>query len=385
MRALLVLVVAGAACHADPGGVCKSGAAGPFTKQTLDTAYRGEGVAVFDVDHDGALDLVTDQFWYAGPSFVPHEIRTPETFDPAATFAHDFGVYPLDVDGDGWTDIVVAPHPTDVMVWYRNPGRDVHWTPYVITPAGVAGLENPMVVDLFGDGHPVLLMTDSAQGIVGWYTPPADPTQPWLLHAISGAGFPAAAAFAHGIGAGDVDGDGRLDVLTSFGWFQQTADPARWIEHDFSFGDAQCSRMYAYDVDADGKPDVLCSRPHDYGLYWFRQLPGPTFEPHLIDDSISELHTLRLDDLDGDGVPEIIVGKRWLAHVASQGFDPGAHDRVLLVYYSIGRCAVGPTFERHEIDGDSGLGTQFTVVDIDGDGQLDLVTASKKGLFVFRR
>jgi hypothetical protein len=383
MRALLVFALASAACHSDAGGVCKSGAAGAFTKQTLDTAYRGEGVAVFDVNRDGVLDLVTDQFWYAGPSFAPHEIRTPETFDPMVTVAKELAVYPQDVDGDGWTDIIVAPHPTDVMYWYRNPGRDEHWTPYVITPAGVAGLETPMVVDLFGDGRPVLLMSDSVQGLLGWYTPPADPTQPWLLHPISGIGYPATGPFEHGIGAGDVDGDGRLDVLTSYGWFQQTADPARWIEHDVSFGTKHCSRMYAYDIDADGKADVLCSSPHDYGLYWFRQVSGE-FEPHLIDDSISELHTMGLDDLDGDGVPEIIVGKRWLAHVAPY-FDPGAHDPALLVYYSIGRCPIGPTFERHTIDDDSGLGTQFVVTDVDGDGKVDVVAANKKGLFLFRQ
>ena len=378
-------------------GACISAPTGvpAFTKRTLDKEYRAEGVGAFDVNTDGHVDIVTDQYWYEGPDLTPHEIRTPVTFVPTANYADCFGVFPRDLDGDGFTDIIVAPHVTDAMYWYRNPAgaRDTHWTQHLITPAGVAGLETPYVVDLFHDGGPpVLLSTDSSAHLIGWYEPQSDPTLPWVMHpiSVSGSSFVGYLPFTHGIGVGDVDRDGLLDVLTGTGWFQQTSDRTKWNWKPVVFGPdpgASCSRMYAFDFDGDGQNDILCARPHDYGLFWFQQVKptagaDPTFTRQLIDDTLSEMHALRFDDLDADGIPEIITGKRYLAH--ADGSDPGGHDPALLVYYSVhdvGTPAV--SFERHLVDDDSGIGGTFSIADVDGDCKQDLVTANKKGLYFF--
>jgi hypothetical protein len=361
-----------------------------YDKSVIDTAYRSEGVAVFDVDLDGNMDIVTEQFWYAGPSFVPHEIRTPEAFDPATSFCSSFAIIGWDVDEDGWEDIVVAPHVNgDPMLWYRNPrGVDVHWESHVLARRGAAGLETPIVVDLFGDERPILISSDSNLGILGWQVPGFDPTQPWPLHPISGENFPGAAMAVHGIGAGDVDGDGRLDVLTGYGWFQATDDHDVWQWHEVPFGPDRCSRMFAIDLDNDGLADIVCSRPHGYGLHWFHQLQPPVigerkFVERSIDESVSQMHALRVDDLDDDGIPEIVSGKRWWAH--GEGTDPGVDDPAVVVSYSIKHTANGPSFERSIIDDDSGVGTQFAIADVDSDGRLDIVTSNKKGLFYFRR
>lgn len=347
-----------------------------FTKLVIDAEFRSEGVAVFDVDHDGHGDVVTDQFWYRGPDFTPHEIRVPEVFDPLG-YSKSVSAWGDDIDKDGWVDLVVAPFPTDAMYWYRNPqGADEHWTPYLIAPALSAGTEQPIYVDLFGDQHRVAVMGHEPTLSLAWFEPAADPYAPWSMHSISGNGFGGAARFAHGVGMGDVNGDGLSDVLTTTAWFEQTADRESWSRHDLPIGPDPCSTMFAYDVDGDMRGDLLCAHPHSYGLDWWQQQADGAFVRQSIDDSISQLGSMGLADLDDDGVPEIVTGKNWWAHPPALG-DPGVDDPALLVYYSL------PGLERHEVDADSGVGRQVTIGDVAGDARPDIIESTKKGTFVF--
>ncbi len=365
------------------GAACGDNAAAVpvFFKQTLDPEFRAEGVAIFDVDRDGVMDVVTDQFWYRGPDFAPVEIRPPQVYD-VGIYSDSVGAWGEDIDGDGWTDLVVAPFPTNASYWYRNPeGGGGHWTAFPIAPPLATGMESPVFADLLGDGRRVLIAGDESDFTLAWYEPGPDPTAPWIRHAISEPGFGGAYRFSHGLGLDDVDGDGRRDVLTTTGWFQRTADRTRWPFHPYTLGADPCSNMFARDLDGDGRADLICPHPHTYGLELWRQGPDGTFAAQVIDDTISQLHALGLEDLDGDGAPELVTGKNYFAHAYG---DPGLEDPALLVYYKLRPDGAGGTLvERHVIDDDSGVGRTMTTGDVDGDRRPDIVTTNKKGLHVF--
>lgn len=352
--------------------------AGAWKKLVVEPAFRSEGVAVFDVDRDGRADIVTEQFWYRAPEFTPNPIRAnAQPYDPETEYSQSFAVFGGDVDRDGWTDAIVVGFPGAPAVWYRNPHDDsTPWTSHVITDT--ANVETPIWADLFGDGRHELVLGIEATQTLAWLEPAGDPTAPWTVHPISAPGFFGAARFAHGLGAGDVDGDGIVDILTSEGWFRGPMSSSSPTWKPFLFHSNECAEMYVWDVNGDRLPDVISSNPHHYGVWWWEQNAAGTFTEHVIDDSFSESHAMRVDDLDGDGVPEIITGKRFYSHGKN---EKGALDPAVVVIYR----RSGSGFVREVIDDASGVGTQFEIADVTGDGRPDIVTSNKHGLFRFAR
>ncbi|HEV2353742.1 MAG TPA: VCBS repeat-containing protein, partial [Puia sp.] len=135
-------------------------------------------------------------------------------------------------------------------------------------------------------------------------------------------------------------------------------------------------------VRGNGVNDIISSSAHNYGIWWHE----PTSDPkvwihHLIDSSVSETHSLAMEDLNGDGHPDLVTGKRYYAH---NGEDPGGHDAAILNWFEF-RPGPRPAWVRHEIDDDSGVGEQVLIRDMNGDGKPDLVIADKKGVFWFEQ
>ncbi|MCL4414351.1 MAG: VCBS repeat-containing protein, partial [Actinobacteria bacterium] len=191
----------------------------------------------------------------------------------------------------------------------------------------------------------------------------------------------------HGMGCGDVNGNGRMDLVLSKGWLEAPEDTwaGQWTWHpEFELGTASVEIVVA-DVNGDGLADLIVGQAHGYGLDWWEQRAsgaGRSWVRHPIDPGNSQFHDLRWVDLDGDGECELVTGKRYRAH---NGHDPGAYDPVGIYYYKW----TGEGFSKQVIDYGparvaTGCGIDFEVCDIDGDGRLDIVAPGKDGLFLFR-
>jgi hypothetical protein len=382
-----------------------------WKKSVLDKAFRSEGVAVADVNRDGKTDILTGEMWYEAPDWKPHEIQQPGNYgDGAAGYSHSFACWAEDLNGDGWPDLIVIDFPGTPCYWLENPkGKPGHWKKHVIWHSACD--ETPLYADLFGTGKRVLVMgwqpvrklvegpkdryalqTTENEGQMAYFTPGKDPTALWEMHPISPPGQQGRGTFrySHGLGVGDLNGDGRPDVLCTDGWWEQPAkvEGQPWKFHAFKAPLPPCADMFAYDMDGDGLPDVLCSSAHQYGIWWAQQkrgTDGTTFlRKDLFPKLVSQTHALHFVDIDGDGLKDLVTGKRWWAHGPRGDADPNAAPKIY--WFKARKSADGLTsFEPHEIDGDSGIGTQFVVADVNGDGLLDVVTSNKRGTFLFEQ
>jgi hypothetical protein len=369
-----------------------------WKKTVLDAVFRAEGVAVADVNRDGKLDVLIGEAWYEAPTWKRHEIQPLGKYDGLHGYSHTFACWAEDLNGDGWPDVIVIDFPGTPCYWLENPrGSEGHWKKHAIWHS--ACNETPQYVDLLGTGKRVLVMGfqphgQEHMGQMAYFSPAADPTAPWEMHPISepsapGKEAPGTFRFSHGLGVGDVNGDGRLDVICTGGWWEQPAqaDGSPWKFHRADLGEA-CADMFAYDIDGDGKADVVSSSAHKFGIWWYQQRAGSgdftTFIRHdLFPKLVSETHALHCVDINGDGLKDLVTGKRFWSHGRN---EPGSDGPAMLYWFEAKRDRDGMVhFTPHAIDNDSGIGTQFVVADINGDRLPDVVVSNKKGVFVFEQ
>ena len=368
-----------------------------FEKIVLTDQYLCDGINAGDFNRDGKPDIVAGPYWYAGPDFKQrHEFypMTPQALE--ANPSNSLFSFVYDFNGDTWPDILVLGRVLHHQAfWYENPqGKAGPWKQHFVTHR-VYG-EAPDFTDVDGDGKPEILA--HWEGRWGWWAPdPADPTRPWQFHGITEAGK--LAEYYHGSGYGDINGDGRVDLVINDGWWEQPVSRGQpWIAHRGKFSQGKGgAQIRVSDVNGDGLNDVITAiDAHGWGLSWFEQLKAGdgaiTFKEHRImgDRSeekefgvaFSQPHALCLADLDGDGLLDIVTGKRRWAHGPKGDVEPMATP--VNYWFQLTRDRTkGATFIPHLIDDASALGTQVIAADVNGDGIPDVLTASKLGAFVF--
>ena len=362
-----------------------------FKKSVLDTAFRSEGVAVGDFNKDGQQDIAAGYVWYQAPDWKMMRTgdKAPE-YDPLS-YSHAFQTFADDLNGDGWADILIVDWPGAQTWWLENPQKpNTEWPKHTLTL--VTNNESPQYLDVDGDGKRDLLAAfspdpanfDGPQRRMAFMSRKQDAFEPWTILAVSAPGAPGTNRYSHGLGLGDVNGDGRNDILSPQGWWEAPEDrrAGEWKFHPAPLGE-NCAQMYAFDFDGDGDNDVLSTAAHAVGMWWHEQLPEGKWQTHEISKDFTQTHALCLADINSDGLPDFVTGKRWWAHGPKGDINP--NDPAVLAWFELKRDNGKPTWTKHQFDHDSGVGTQFEVTDVNGDGLLDVVTSNKKGVYLFEQ
>lgn len=352
-----------------------------FKKQMI-AAESFESVAVFDVNNDGNPDIVSGAFWYEGPGFSKkHFIGNVKRTGKNGEYWDDFATIALDVNGDGRMDFVTGDWFSKSIRWRENPGNDGQWKTHFIDSTGNVECIQGWDVDHDGTieivpntpGHPLKFfkLENDAQG---------KPTGKFRKIMV-------ARTQGHGLGFGDINGDGRGDFVVSDGWLEAPKDPlkGKWVLHqEFSLGTASVP-ILVEDVNGDGKNDLIVGQAHGYGLDWYEQKTDKSahriWVKHPIDPFDSQFHTMQWVDIDHDGKKELITGKRYRAH---NGGDPGSADPIGLYYFKWN----GESFTKNDISygplgQGKGTGLFFAIADLHHSGRKDIIVAGKDGLCVF--
>ena len=414
-----------------------------WRKIPLTDKFYSEGANAADFNGDGKSDVVYGPYWWAGPDFKQrYEIFKPTGKGPEGSWKPDneysrdaFFAFTYDFNNDGAPDYLVYGFPGEAARVYINPGKEAVTTnaPWkMVKVFDVVDNESPMFGDLDGDGKPDGVFhtsdpkivppktvevvdpktkqkvidpktgqakTQSAnQGAIGYATADwSDPLKPWTFHAVSTPG--GWARFTHGYGFGDVNGDGKMDILTNRTWWENpgTKQDGPWKEHKVDMGGGG-AQIHVYDVDGDGLNDIITShQAHGVGLAWYRQGPkDPSgeitwtrnyilpdkYEPNAQGIKFSQLHAIDLVDINGDGLKDIVTGKRYFAH-GSKG-DVAPLDPAVLYWFELKRNPADKSAEwvGHKIDDEAGIGVQIVATDVNGDGKPDIVVGNKKGACV---
>ena len=348
-----------------------------FRRHVINNESTFPACAVFDVNGDGQLDIVSGGWWYAAPTWQKHFLRDVEEirgrFD-------DYSNLPFDVNGDGHIDYISVNYRSESIYWVQHPGAkaaaDAPWERHVAATPGT--METGRLFDIDADGQ--LDVLPNGTKFAAWWDIEPGETPKWNRHEL-----PAELA-GHGIGFGDINGDGRSDIVGTHGWAEAPVDRRneRWTFHsEFDLWKDASIPILVQDVDHDGDADLIWGRGHRFGVYWLEQTQNASgdrqWTRHAIDTSWSQPHSILWEDLNGDGSPELVAGSRFMGH---DGKDPGEYNPMTVCSYQF--QPESRTWKRRTLwSGDSvGFDLDPKAADLDADGDLDLVCPGRSGLYL---
>lgn len=250
-------------------GNSQSKTSSTFKKTTITRDFISEGVAVADLNKDGQLDIVAGYYWFEAPSWIRHEMAPSRNFDPRKEYSESFLNLGMDVNLDGWDDVIIVDYPGKPGFWFENPkNKSGVWQKHFIANSMGISNESPGFIDIDGDGRLDILCGDVDKRQIVWLQAPLHPGETeWKRFALSEENVPGTEAYSHGIGYGDINNDQIEDVVIREGWFEGKSDKKSgdWVFYPADLGEP-CSHMQVLDVNGDGNKDVVSASAHELGV-----------------------------------------------------------------------------------------------------------------------